>query len=308
MLMASVILDIVVWLLISTEPFYWIIGKTGFDPQRFISVVSLIVLIFALVIYFRFVFGFFMRNFERQADIFVFTLFESAKPLISTLEKIVTSSGQSADRPNWHHFSIKERIDYLTKCEADKNWISFHHRKVKRSIGIFLAGMLLIGIVGYQISFGVIGDKLNQNYMEKLIAREIQKSPDNPDLYRLLGDFSYKRKDYEGFRDAYEKSLALRQNDPHVLNNLAWLYATCEIESLRNFSRALNLAKQAAQIEPSSYYIFDTLAESYFVNGMYPEAIEAGERALKLAKDNHAYYRGQLNKFRSALKTPSNVR
>jgi Zn-dependent protease with chaperone function len=299
MLMAYVIDDLVQWLLISTEPFYWIIGKTGIDPQRLISVVSLIVFIFALVIYFRFIFGFYMRNFERQADVFVFTLFESAKPLISTLEKIVTTSGQSADRPNWHHFSIKERINYLAKCESNKNWISSHHRKVNRSIGLFLAGMMLIGILGYQISFGVIRDRLSENYLEKLITKEIQKSSDNPDLYRLLGDLFYRRKDYKGVRDAYEKSIALRQNDPHVLNNLAWLYATCEIQSLRNPERALDLAKLAAQIEPSSY-IFDTLAESYFVNGMYPEAIEAGELALKQAKENPAYYKAQLKKFRKA--------
>jgi tetratricopeptide (TPR) repeat protein len=80
---------------------------------------------------------------------------------------------------------------------------------------------------------------------------------------------------------------------------LAWLYATCEVESLRNPERALNLAKLAAQIDPSGS-IFDTLAESYFVNGMYPEAIEVGERALKLAKDNRAYYKNQLEKFRKA--------
>ena len=88
-------------------------------------------------------------------------------------------------------------------------------------------------------------------------------------------------------------------HDPHVLNNLAWLYATCEIQSLRNPARALNLAKLAAQIEPSSY-IFDTLAESYFVNGMYSEALEAAERALKLAKTNRSYYREQIEKFKKA--------
>jgi hypothetical protein len=33
---------------------------------------------------------------------------------------------------------------------------------------------------------------------------------------------------------------------------------------------------------------------------MYPEAIEASQRALKLAKENRTYYRGQLEKFRKA--------
>jgi tetratricopeptide (TPR) repeat protein len=240
-----------------------------------------------------------MRNFERQADIYVYTLFDSAKPLISTLEKIVATSGQSADRPNWHHFSIQERIDYLQNCELDRRWIRRHNRKVKKSIGIYLAAILLIGLIGYQLNLGVIGDKLNRNFLEKVIARELEKSPDNPNLYRLLGDLYYNRKDYEGVEFAYEKALELRLNDPHVLNNLAWFYATCEIESLRNPKRSLSLAKLAAEIETTSQ-IFDTLAESYFVNGMYPEAIEVAERALKLAKDNRSYYKRQLEKFRKA--------
>jgi Zn-dependent protease with chaperone function len=307
MLLSYVAFDMILFGIIYAEPVYWFIQKTGFNQNTVLSAIFSLVIIIVFLIYFRFIFGFFMRNFERQADAYVFSLFDSAKPLISTLQKIVTTSGQSADRPNWHHFSIKERIDYLIKCETDREWISKHHRKVKKGIGIFLAGMLLIGVIGYQLNLGVIGDKLNQNFLEKVITRELQKSPDNPNLYRLLGDLYYNRKDYEGVKFAYEKAIALSLNDPHVLNNLAWLYATCEIKALRNPERALNLAKLAAQLEPSSY-IFDTLAESYFVNGMYPEAIEAAERALKLAKDNHAYYRKQLNRFKSALKAPSNDR
>jgi Zn-dependent protease with chaperone function len=301
MFLNYVIADAVYWGLISAEAFYWFLNKTEFNPSTIISALYSLVFILSLIIYFRFIFGFYMRNFERQADIYVFTLFDSAKPLISTLEKIVTTSGQSADRPNWHHFSIRERIDYLKKCEFDIKWIARHDRKVKKSIGIFFAGMLLVGLIGYQMSFGIIRDRLNQNYKEKVIARELQKSPDNPNLYRFLGDLYYSRKDYEGVISAYEKAIELRLHDPHVLNNLAWFYATCEIESLRNPERSLSLAKLAVEIEPSSH-IFDTLAESYFVNGMNQEAIEAAERALKLAKENRAYYKEQLEKFRKEVK------
>ena len=301
MLLSYVTFDMILFGIIYADPVYWFINKTGFDQTTIFSAFFSLVIIIVFLIYFRFVFGFYMRNFERQADIYVYTLFDSAKPLISTLEKIVTTSGQSADRPNWHHFSIRERIDYLQKCELDSRWIHRHNRKVKKSIGIYLSAMLLIGLIGYQLNLGVIGDKLNQNFLEKVIARELQKSPDNPNLYRLLGDLYYNRQDYEGVKFAYEKAIALRLNDPHVLNNLAWFYATCEIESLRNPKRSLSLAKLAAEVETSSQ-IFDTLAESYFVNGMYPEAIEVGERALKLAKDNRSYYKKQLEKFRTAAK------
>jgi tetratricopeptide (TPR) repeat protein len=299
MLLSYVIFDIILFGIIYAEPVYWFINNTGFDQTTVFSTLFSLVIIIVFLIYFRFIFGFYMRNFERQADIFVYTLFDSAKPLISTLNKIVTTSGQSADRPNWHHFSIKERIDYLKKCESNSLWIRRHNRKVNKSIGIYLAGMLLVGIMGYQLNLGVIGDKLNQNFLEKVIVRELQKSPENPNLYRLLGDLSYNRKDYEMVRDAYERSLELRLNDPHVLNNLAWFYATCEVESLRNPERALMLARSAIKLDQSSH-VFDTLAESYFVNGMNQEAIEAGERALKLAKGNRAYYKEQLQKFRKA--------
>ena len=299
MLLSYVTFDMILFGIIYAEPVYWFISISGFDQTTIFSVLFSLVIIIVFLVYFRFIFGFYMRNFERQADIYVYTLFDSARPLISTLEKIVTTSGQSADRPNWHHFSIRQRIDYLKKCESNSQWIQRHNRKVKKSIGIYLAAMLLIGVAGYQLNLGTIGDKLNQSFMEKVLTRELQKSPDNPNLYRLLGDLYYNRQDYEGVKYAYEKAIELRLNDAHVLNNLAWLYATCEVKSLRNPERALRLAKLAVKIEPSSY-IYDTLAESYFVNGMYQEAVKASEHALKLAKENRAYYREQLEKFRKA--------
>ena len=299
MLLSYVTFDIILFGIIYAEPVYWSINKTGFDQTTIFSALFSLVIIFIFLIYFRFIFGFYMRNFERQADIYVYALFDSAKPLISTLEKIVTTSGQSADRPNWHHFSIKERIDYLQKCESDTRWIGRHNRKVNKSIGIYLAGLFLIGIIGYQLNLGAIGEKLNQGFLEKVIVRELQKSPDSPNLYRVLGDLYYNRKNYEGVIDAYEKALEIRLDDSHVLNNLAWFYATCEIESLRDPGRALQLSKLAVSIEQSSH-IYDTLAESYFVNSMFQEAIEAGEQALKLAKDNRSYYKAQLKKFREA--------
>jgi Zn-dependent protease with chaperone function len=307
MLLSYVTFDIILFGIVYAEPIYWLINKTGFDQTTIFSALFSLVIIIIFLIYFRFIFGFYMRNFERQADIFVYSLFDSAQPLISTLEKIASTSGQSADRPNWHHFSIRQRINYLKKCESDSRWIRHHDQKVKRSIGLYLAGILLIGIVGYQLNMGVIGSKLNQNVLEKVIVRELQKSPDNPNLYRLMGDLYYERKEYQGVKDAYEKSLALRLDDPHVLNNLAWFYATCEDTSLRDPERSLLLAKMAIELDRSSH-VYDTLAESYFINGMNAEAIEAGKQALKLAKGNRAYYKKQLEKFKSSSKTPSNVR
>ena len=118
MLLSYVTFDIILFGILYADPVYWLIDKTGFSQTTIFSALFSLVIIIVFLIYFRFVFGFYMRNFERQADIYVYTLFDSAKPLIATLNKIVTTSGQSADRPNWHHFSIRQRIDYLHKCDG----------------------------------------------------------------------------------------------------------------------------------------------------------------------------------------------
>ena len=295
MLLSYVSFDVISWGIYFAEPIYWFIDKTGFDQTATLSALFSLLIIIIFLVYFRFIFGFFMRNFERQADIFVYTLFDSAKPLISTLNKIVTTSGQSADRPNWHHFSIRQRIEYLEKCELNSKWIRRHDRKVVKSIGIYLAGIVLIGFVGYQLNLGFIGDKLNQN----LIARELQKSPDNPNLHRRIGDLYLARKNYKGAIEAYEKSIELKLHDPYILNNLAWLYTGSDDPALSNPHRALLLARMAAELDQSSP-VMDTLAESYYINGRLAEAIQAGEQALKMARGNRAYYKEQLEKFRKA--------
>jgi tetratricopeptide (TPR) repeat protein len=240
-----------------------------------------------------------MRNFERQADCYVYALFDSAKPLISTLEKIAATSGHSADKPNWHHFSIRQRVDYLKKCETDPSWITRQNTKVKKSIGVYLGCLLLFGGLAYQLNVGMIGERLSSHFLEKVILREIDKGPDNPNLYSLLGNIYYSQQNWSGVQDAWEKALTLDPDHVEVLNNLAWHYATCEDERFQDPERALVLAELAIRLERMPH-VWDTLAESYYVNGMYQEAVEAGRQALAMAGKKRTYYEDQLNKFSSA--------
>ncbi|MBW2179404.1 MAG: hypothetical protein JRG81_03380, partial [Deltaproteobacteria bacterium] len=48
-------------------------------------------------------------------------------------------------------------------------------------------------------------------------------------------------------------------------------------------------------------HILDTLAESYFVNDMYNEAVATEMKALELAKADRSHYEKQLIKYRKAL-------
>ena len=291
--------DLIIFSILYAEPVHRLIDFTGFDQATVISAIFSVVIITLFLVYFRYIFGYFMRNFERQADIYVYELFDSAQPLISTFDKIVATSRQSPDRPNWHHFSIKERIAYLEKCEADRKWITIHDRKIKKSIAIYLVGMLAVGTIGYHLNFGETGKNISKHFFEKIILREIEKSPDKSSLYGMLGDLLYGDGKFEETIDAYETGISLEPDNARILNNLAWLYATCEDESFQEPQRALILARRAAELETAPH-ILDTLAESYYVNGQFEKAIAAERRALDLVKRNRTYYMDQLKKFTEA--------
>jgi len=301
MLLSYVAFDVLIFAILYTRPVYWFISQSGVSQATVVSAISSIVIICLFLIYFRFIFGFFMRNFERQADTYVYALFDSAGPLISTLEKIASTSGLSADRPNWHHFSISQRIDYLMKCESNSNWIKRQDRKVKKSIGVFLICLLGLGYLGYQINLGTLGNQINIHFIEKIIQREIEANPHDPNLYAELGNIYYNVGNWSGTRRAWEKSLALKPDNSLVLNNLAWFYATCEDKRFRDPYRALALAKLAVNLDPAPH-IWDTLAESYYVNGMYHDAVEAARQALSRTTEKRSYYEGQLKKFEAAEK------
>jgi Zn-dependent protease with chaperone function len=294
-----------VYILIYLEPLISFLSRleTGTAATIF-GLLSLAIVLTFFLIYFRFVFGYFMRNFERQADTYVYSLFKNSQPLITTLKKIAVTSGQPADRPNWHHFSIKERVDFLTQCEQDARWIERHDQKVRKSVLAYFAGIALIAILGYQLNMGEIGKRLDVHFSEKYLLRLVEKTPRNAEALGQLGDLYHHKQKFAQAIEAYERSLTINAENPRVLNNLAWLYATSEDQSYIDPTRALELARQAAQRDPAPH-ILDTLAEAYYVNGMFHEAIVAETRALERVKTNRQYYEKQLKKFKNALEGSS---
>lgn len=300
MFVAYATFDLVIYFIIFIEPIYRFIHQAGIDQTTISTTLLSFFIIMNFLLYFRFIFGYFMRNFERQADCFVYTLFPSAQPLIATFHKISASSGQPADKPNWHHFSIKERVDYLQNCEHDRRWISRQDRKVRRSMVLFLVGLVVVGAVGYQLNFGSAGQKLSARFFEGLITKEIEKSPQDAGLHSLLGDVYFNRGELPRAMAAYEHSLVLDPDQANVLNNLAWLLVTSEVRELQDPPRALQLALRASQVEQAAH-ILDTLAECYYVNGRVADAIRTGRQALEKADKNRTYFREQVEKFEAAL-------
>ena len=189
LVVAFTTLDLLIYAIIYAEAAYGLINSSSSTYATVSSIGFSLFMIGIFLVYFRYIFGYFMRNFERQADLYAFSMMGDAQPLISTFEKITITSGQSPDRPNWHHFSIKERIDYLKKCENDQSWLDRHNTKIRISIAAYMAAIFLVGWTGYQTHYNDIGDAIKENLLKKMIQNRMASDLKNPDLHQILGIF-----------------------------------------------------------------------------------------------------------------------
>lgn len=104
---------------------------------------SILFIIYAclLGLYLRIVFGFFSRLFERQADLHIFEYSTSPTYMISALNHIAVVTGYTHNQPNWHHFSIRERIQFLQAAFVHPSLIFAHHRKVKKWLSLYFIAL-----------------------------------------------------------------------------------------------------------------------------------------------------------------------
>jgi TPR repeat protein len=92
--------------------------------------------------------------------------------------------------------------------------------------------------------------------------------------------------------------------NPDLLNNVAWALATSSEPEVRNPRLALEYALKAVAAEKGRPrpHILDTLAEAYFVNDKYDEAVKTEQKALdSTAPANKSGYLKSLEKYRLAL-------
>jgi tetratricopeptide (TPR) repeat protein len=225
--------------------------------------------------------GFFMRHFERQADLYSAVIIGSPLPTILSLEKIALLSGKIRNLPSWHHFSIRERVDCLRRMTSDSKLVRKHNRLIAFCLGLYLVGA---GSLGYILNFTPVRDSLASLLFGKAIH-----------YYQSAANYQEAGK-YEEAIEMYEEIIHMDQDQAIALNNLAWLLVTVPEPSLRDKERGLHLAKRAVSLERSPVFL-DTLAEAYFANNMLPEAIGTIKQALSLATEGRSYYEGQLKKF-----------
>lgn len=99
-----------------------------------------------MALLFRLHFGYFSRLFERQADLYIFHLGIDASYMAEALNEIGMLTGGTHKKPNWHHYSIQERIDFINKASTSPATIAAHNRKVRCSIWIYFVILTLLAI------------------------------------------------------------------------------------------------------------------------------------------------------------------
>jgi len=259
-----------------------------------------LVLVITVIFYFRFLLGFFLRNFERQADLYCLESLGTGQGLIRAFKKIAALSGNTEDLPSWHHFSIRERVAFLMAAEKDPSLIRRHHRKVKFWLGTYLSLSILLSVIFWQMPVKNWERKAKLNLLYGMLLRE-SKVFDDLETLEILGNVAYELGREKEALKWYQKAFQKRPS-AELKNNLAWILITAKDKSLRNYKLGLLLAREATAERLLATHL-DTLAEAWFENHNPLRACLYGslalDRALKAPDfyQNLEYYRSQKEKF-----------
>ena len=285
--------------LISRRLFLEILIHLQHWPGALISFLAILPMGILLVLYFRFLMGYFMRNFERQADLSVFESQGHPWNLINALEKVAILAGDIRNQPNWHHFSIAERVNFLDEVARRPIVRDEYEKRLLLNKGLFIGIASLLIIMPSLMPIQSWEDSANNNLTQLYIEQLTSNGEQRPELYVIMGQIFAQKKEYAKAVKAYKQALDLAPENPDILNNIAWIYATADDPEFQKPKEALMFASMAANLKPAGY-ILDTLAESFFINGYVEKAIATEEEALKKDPSKTNYYRAQLQRFKKA--------
>ncbi len=286
------------WLL-TTTPVSALLDSGVGGQEIFLSLLEMLPLLLLYLFFFRYIFGFFLRNFERQADLATLDLPGLGPYLVSAFEKLGFLLGQAGEKPNWHHFNIPQRIAFLKTALANPQIAENHHQRLKKYLLVYILVFLLILLPGIYWQRSGMTQQLNYRYLSQRLEHLLKEKPKETKLWFALSSLYIETGKEEKALTALHQAHELNPEDPETLNNLAWLLLTIKDQALRDHPRAFQLAQKAATLKPSPH-ILDTLAEAYWCRGDSTVAITITEELLKDPEnaDNLDYFSQQLEKFK----------
>lgn len=131
--------------------------------------------------------------------------------------------------------------------------------------------------------------------------------PEDPVFHSLLGYVLLRRNEFSDAAAEFREAIRLDAKNAAAHNNLAWLYATSP-DPYRNPAAALEHARRAVELtEWKVASAIDTLAEAFYVNGRFEEAVKAENKATELEPSNE-FLKERLTRFRRAIRSSRDVR
>ncbi len=128
---------------------------------------------------------------------------------------------------------------------------------------------------------------LKKDRVDEAIAQyqqALQIMPDNAKVHYNLGNALLQKGRVDAAIAQYQQALQIKPDAPGVLNNLAWLLATCPDAHLRDGVQAVKYAEQACELTHHGVTPFiGTLAAAYAEAGRYDDAMAAAQQACALA-------------------------
>ena len=112
----------------------------------------------------------------------------------------------------------------------------------------------------------------------------LELEPANVEARNTLGTALIQQGHVREAIDQWQESLATQPENGNAASNLAWVFATCPEDSLRDGARAAELGERALRISGGKIpMIFKVLAAAYAEKGRFAEAVETAQRGAQLA-------------------------
>jgi tetratricopeptide (TPR) repeat protein len=112
----------------------------------------------------------------------------------------------------------------------------------------------------------------------------LEIEPENVEARNTLGTALIQQGLVKEAIDQWQDALALQPDNGNAASNLAWVFATCPEDSIRDGARAVELGEKALRISGGKIpMIYRVLAAAYAESGRFADAIETAQRGAELS-------------------------
>ena len=112
----------------------------------------------------------------------------------------------------------------------------------------------------------------------------LEIDPENVEARNTLGTALIQHGHVKEAIDQWQDVLAIQPENGNAASNLAWVFATCPEDSIRDGTRAVELGERALRISSGKIaMIYRVLAAAYAESGRFAEAVETAQRGTELA-------------------------